>query len=108
MLNMTQIQIKVLKTLVQKEYQKYCGVPIEKCPCFSEGQMFQTTYEKPEGFCDWAWKDLHPYIVSFLTGGAFTDDLFEGWMKDKNTMIACCTDGIRPVIFEIKRIPEKS
>jgi uncharacterized repeat protein (TIGR04076 family) len=29
---------------------------------------------------------------------------FEGWMKDKDTIVACCTDGIRPVVFEIDMI----
>jgi len=99
---MRTIHIKVLKMLVQKEFQPYIRTPLEKCPCFTEGQTFETTYEKPEGFCDWAWKDLHAYVAAFLTGGQFTDGIFEGWMKDKDTMIACCTDGIRPVIFEIK------
>ena len=28
----------------------------------------------------------------------------KGWMRDENTMIACCNDGIRPVIFKIERI----
>jgi uncharacterized repeat protein (TIGR04076 family) len=98
------IRITVVQTLVQKQYQKYCGIPIEKCPCFEEGQVFETEYEKPEGFCYWAWKDLGPYIAVFLTGGDFTKGLFEGWMKDRDTMIASCTDGIRPVVFEIKRM----
>jgi uncharacterized repeat protein (TIGR04076 family) len=105
---MKKIQITVVKTLVQKEFQKYCNVPIEKCPCFSVGQTYFTTYEKPKGFCDWAWNDIRPYIVSFLTGGNFSEDFFEGWMKEKDTMIACCTDGIRPVIFELKVIEDNS
>ena len=28
----------------------------------------------------------------------------KGWMKEENTMIACCSDGTRPVIFKIERI----
>ena len=28
-------------------------------------------------------------------------------MKEENTMIACCSDGTRPVIFKIERIDEK-
>jgi uncharacterized repeat protein (TIGR04076 family) len=99
------IRITVLKTVVLKEYQRYVREPLEKCPVFTEGQVFETDYEKPEGFCDWAWADLHAYIAVFLTGGQFTDGIFQDWMKDKDTMVACCTDGIRPVIFEIKRIP---
>jgi len=105
---MNKIQIKILKTMVFNELQHYCDSKIERCPCFNEGQIFETTYEKPQGFCDWAWKDIHSYITSFMTGGNFSSDIFEGWMKDKNTMIACCTDGVRPVIFEIKRIEEKN
>ena len=27
-------------------------------------------------------------------------------MKEENTMIACCSDGTRPVIFKIERIDE--
>lgn len=27
-----------------------------------------------------------------------------GWMRDENTMITCCNDGTRPVIFKIERI----
>ncbi len=27
-----------------------------------------------------------------------------GWMKDENVMIACCSDGTRPVVFKIERI----
>lgn len=100
------IQITVLKTVVNKDLQNYCSIKIKKCPCFSEGQIFYTTYEKPEGFCDWAWKDIHPYIASLMTGGNFSEGIFEGWMKDKNTIVVCCTDGIRPVIFEIKRLKE--
>ncbi len=103
---MVKIRITVLKTVVFDEFQNYCNDKIEKCPCLSEGQVFETAYEKPEGFCDWAWKDIHQYIATFLTGGNFSEGFFDGWMKDRNTMIACCTDGIRPVIFEIKRINE--
>ncbi len=99
---MRALHIKVLKTLVQQEFQSYVKTRIEKCPCFTEGQTFETTYEKPEGFCDWAWKDLHAYVAAMLSGGQFTDGIFEDWMKNKNTMIACCTDGIRPVIFELR------
>ncbi len=27
-----------------------------------------------------------------------------GWMKEENTMIACCSDGTGPVIFKIEQI----
>ena len=28
-------------------------------------------------------------------------------MKEENTMIACCSDGTRPVIFKIERLDEE-
>lgn len=31
-----------------------------------------------------------------------------GWVKKENTMIACCSDGTRPVIFKIERIDEEN
>ena len=101
---MKKIQITVLKTAVFEDLQVYSEQKLVKCPRFAEGQVFNTTHEKPVGFCDWAWKDIHPIVTAFITGGNFSKGLFDGWMKDENTMIACCTDGMRPVIFEIKRI----
>lgn len=31
-----------------------------------------------------------------------------GWMNDERIMIACCSDGTRPVIFKIERIDYKA
>ncbi len=103
---MNRIQIRVLKTAVFDELQNYCGTKLKKCPWFNEGQVFETSYEKPEGFCDWAWNDIHAHVAAFMTGGNFSEGIFAGWMKDRNTMIACCTDGARPVVFEIRRMTE--
>ncbi len=106
---MAECRIKVLKRLVVTDIAKeYIDSYVGPCPLLNEGQEFRVpvTLEKPSGFCDWAWTDLHPYVVALSRGGNFSQDIFAGWMKDDNTMIACCTDGVRPVIFEIKRLPE--
>ena len=29
------------------------------------------------------------------------------WMKDKNALIVCCSDGTRPVIFKIERMEDE-
>jgi TIGR04076 family protein len=39
-----------------------------------------------------------------MTGGNFSEGMFKDWMNDKDSIIACCTDGIRPVVFEIRRV----
>ena len=31
-----------------------------------------------------------------------------GWMSDERVMIACCSDGTRPVIFKIERMDYKA
>lgn len=54
--------------------------------------------DKP--FCSEAWDAISRYIYTGLQGGS----IMKGWMKEENTMIACCSDGTRPVIFKIERI----
>jgi uncharacterized repeat protein (TIGR04076 family) len=29
---------------------------------------------------------------------------FSTWMNDEDTFIACCSDGIKPVVFKLERI----
>ena len=50
--------------------------------------------------CSEAWDAISRYIYAGLQGGS----IMKGWMKEENTMIACCSDGTRPVIFKIERI----
>jgi uncharacterized repeat protein (TIGR04076 family) len=77
---------------------------LHKRPClfFSEGQEFVVNYlaKRPEGFaCDWAWDDIHKIALALMLKGNFGT-----WMKDENTFITCCTDGIKPVVFKLERI----
>ena len=51
-------------------------------------------------FCSEAWDAISRYIYTALQGGS----IMRGWMKDERVMIACCSDGTRPVIFKIERI----
>ena len=51
-------------------------------------------------FCSEAWDAIFRYIYTGLQGGS----IMKGWMSAENTMIACCSDGTRPVIFRIERI----
>ncbi len=98
-------KITVLKKNLNEDLAKeYCQNEVTSCPVFLEGQEFISGFEKPEGFCDWAWNDIHKFVTVLLSGGNFSKGIFEGWMKDGKTMIACCTDAIRPVTFKIERI----
>ena len=54
-------------------------------------------------FCSEAWDAISRYLYTALQGGS----IMKGWMSEENTMIACCSDGTRPVIFKIERIDYK-
>lgn len=54
----------------------------------------------PGGFCSEAWHCISHYVYAAIQGGS----IMEGWMKKENTMIACCNDGVRPVVFKLERI----
>ena len=76
------------------------GQAIEACGMFKEGQEFIVGEDgkMPEGFCHWAWNDLYKVVITLMYGGNFP------WMKQEGTSVSCCIDGLRPVIFEIRRI----
>jgi uncharacterized repeat protein (TIGR04076 family) len=98
-------KITVLKKMANPEIaEAYCqdGAAVCPCPAFQEGQEFITENDKPEGFCDWAWHDIFMYVTILRCGGNMKDTL--KWMKDDKTVIACCSDGIRPVVFKIEMI----
>jgi uncharacterized repeat protein (TIGR04076 family) len=71
----------------------------EICSAFKEGQEFvvDMNLDKPEGFCVWAWHDFFKEIIFLHLGGNFPG-------AREGEMIACCTDGNRPVSFKLERI----
>lgn len=73
---------------------------IEACTVFREGQVFIVGEDgdMPEGFCHWAWHDLYKKVITLMYGGNFP------WMEEEGTSVSCCTDGLRPVIFELRRM----
>ncbi|MGE5682669.1 MAG: TIGR04076 family protein [Bacillota bacterium] len=106
---MAKCRITVLKRTLNEDLAgKYVNNPVGPCEIFKEGQefIFRSFEGKPEGFCEWAWNDIYKTVVTLNRGGNFSTDIFEGWMKNDRTMITCCTDGIRPVIFHVERIDE--
>ncbi|MDR2627178.1 MAG: TIGR04076 family protein [Dysgonamonadaceae bacterium] len=92
--------------------EKYLANPKSgPCHVFKEGQEFilERNNERDDfmrmmdgKFCSEAWDAISRYIYSALQGGAIMD----GWTNDEKMMIACCSDGTRPVIFKIERIDE--
>ena len=88
------------------------------CPCYNVGDEFVfERYGAADDFwhiglgtlrrtaggqfpqCSEAWDAISRYIYTALQGGS----IMHGWMADDRDMIACCSDGTRPVIFRIRR-----
>jgi len=101
---MPKVKITVLKrTLHQDVIGEYAPGDMSPCHIFQDGQEFIIDRDTtpPEGFCAWAYADIHRYIVLIRHDG-------NPRLKHKGTAIACCTDGFRPVVFKIARIEEQS
>jgi uncharacterized repeat protein (TIGR04076 family) len=100
------LKITVLKKTDTKQIfgdKPPMGQAIEACNMFEEGQEFivDENGDMPKGFCHWAWNDLYKVVTTLMYGGNHP------WMKEKGTSVSCCTDGLRPVIFELRRIVQK-
>lgn len=100
---MSVFKIKVIKKVNNLELaEEYCVAGVSACPCpaFTEGQEFITqNLDQPANFCTWAWDDIFKYVTLLHCRGDMSDH-----MNRQNTVIACCTDGIRPVVFRIEKI----
>lgn len=106
-----QCKITVLETKVFPDYQEtYLADPKSgPCPCFKPGDTFllELTGQRDDfwhmldgKFCSEAWDAISRYVYAALQGGS----IMKGWTNDEKMMIACCSDGTRPVIFKIQRI----
>lgn len=99
---------KVKITVLRKEFyadfaEKYLsdGKEAGTCPLLEVGDtfLFEGGAKMPEGFCPWAWVDIYGNISAISQGATYTP-----WNRKEGQTIACCTDGIRPVVFNIEAI----
>ena len=126
------VRLTVIDKKVYPELQAaYCADPnVGPCPCYHVGDTFLfARYGAADDFwhgglrtlcqtaqtadgtaggevphCSEAWDAISRYIYAGLQGGS----LMRGWMREENTMIACCSDGTRPVLFRIERLDYKA
>lgn len=112
------MQHKVKLTVIDKKLYpelqaQYCADPESgACPVYEIGDEFVfERYGEADDFwkmgmgrqCSEAWDAIARYIYTGLQGGS----IMQGWMNDEKVMIACCSDGTRPVIFKIERMDYK-
>ena len=97
------VKITVFKTFSPKDVFGYDkknlqGEIIPSCRIHSEGEEFICeNLVKPEGFCDWAWRDLYKDIAIFAFDGDFP------WLGGEPKYTSC-SDGGRPVVFALEKI----
>lgn len=103
-MNLYAVKITVLKRLfIEEAVARYAANDWVPCTTFAEGDEFivdKGCCTIPEGFCGWAWADLHKYVVALARGGNFSGSL-------PGKTVVACTDGYRPVIFALERIEDE-
>ena len=104
---MNKVKITVLRRGFNKDFvdqyvERERARTLGPCEVFREGQEFvvDPIAGIPEGFCTWAWDDLYKVLVAYSAGGGFGE-----WYEGGDTIIACCTDGTRPVYFKLEKLP---
>jgi uncharacterized repeat protein (TIGR04076 family) len=102
------VKITVVERSFRKEYvDKYVEEErrktIGRCEMHTDGEVFVTDAVQgmPKGFCPWAWNDIYKVVVAYVADGDFSM-----WNQGGNKILACCSDGTRPVYFEIERLDE--
>jgi len=98
---MTRARITVIKRafhgdVVAEFFPSLVG-KIGTCSVVADRQSFVVEGpfpKKPDGFCDWAWTDIHKVVALTMMGANPTP----------GTEFSCCSDGLRPVTFRIERL----
>jgi uncharacterized repeat protein (TIGR04076 family) len=97
---MRKIKITVMRKARYDDLIAKYENPIDH-PCdLSEGDVFICEgWRRPEGFCESAWESISPFVMTLAYGG---EDIYDGWMKNKRSVMLSCNDGFRPVSFLIE------
>ncbi len=103
---MKKCKITVVKVACHEDLMKKYENPMDH-PCdMVEGQVFIANgWKKPEEFCDSAWETISPFVMALSYGA---EDIYDGWMKNKKSVMLSCNDGFRPVSFYIEALDEEA
>ena len=95
-------RITVLKCMDNHRIQEEerIGGRCGPCDAFEVGQSFDAGWDIPEGFCSFAWADIHDDVKMIQCGAN------PGHIRQDHTMISCCKDALCPVVFKIERLNE--
>ncbi|MBN1152364.1 MAG: TIGR04076 family protein [Dehalococcoidia bacterium] len=100
---------KVLVTVIKKlsthdlygEHAPVHATFEDSCPRCEVGDQWIVPEDGscPEGFCPWAYADIQRDITHLRFGGDYP------FLAESGMAIQCCTDGLRPVFFQLERMP---
>lgn len=97
----------VKKDLYADLIARYCDPATVPCEVFEVGDeflvdresFFNLRFRKP--FCSEAWNAISTYVFTMVQGGE------PSWAVN-HTILTCCNDGARPVVFKPERIDDRS
>ena len=99
---MLKVKITVMKKVCHEDLIEEYENPIEHACDLEVGQIFiSENAEIPKEFCQSAWTNLYPFVLTLASGG---EDFFDGWMRNKKSAMISCNDGFRPVSFLLEAI----
>lgn len=106
---MTKCRITVMKKMINRDLiNENCSLDLSDmclgCHLFAVGEEFivENHTEIPKGFCSWAWGDIQKDVTTIMFDGSFP------WIKQTGLAIACCSNGLMPVVFKIEKISQQS
>ncbi len=104
MTDIHKVKITVLKRFEPSEVFEVSPVTpaghFEACELYEDGQeiIIGEDIRIPDGFCQAAWHTIYGTIRTLAFGGDLP------WYKEKGVAVACCYDGLRPVVFKLERM----
>ena len=103
---MKKCKITVIRKAKYQDLMDQYENPLENACDMEEGQVFIANgWKRPEGLCESAWQSMSSFVMTLAYGG---EDIYEGWMKNKKSVMISCNDGFRPVSFLIEALEEEA
>ena len=100
---MKKVKITVMRIACYDDLIEKYENPIEPCEMRVGMTFVSVGGERPEGFCNNAWRSVGPYAKTLAEGGG---NFFDGWMKNEYSAMGSCDDGFRPVSYLVEALPE--
>ncbi len=99
---MKSVRITVIRKACYSDLIEKYENPLDE-PCNMElGQVFITEgWQRPEGLCESAWESMSAFVMALSFGA---ENIYNGWMKNKHSVMISCNDGFRPVSFLVEAI----